>query len=48
MEFSNDMNDAYKSIEKYNLRKKRKVLIVFDNMIADLTSSKKFHPIVVE
>ena len=30
IEYSNDMQDAYKNIEEYNLGKKRKVLIVFD------------------
>ena len=34
MEYSNNMQDVYKNIDDYNLRKKRKVLIVFDDMIA--------------
>ena len=34
IEYSNDMQDVYKNIEEYNLRKKRKALIVFDDMIA--------------
>ena len=33
MEYSNDMHDVYKNIEYYNPNKKRKVLIVFDDMI---------------
>ena len=36
MEYSNDMQDVYKNIEDYNLGKKRKILIVFDDMIADM------------
>ena len=32
IEYSNDMQDVYKNIDDYNLRKKRKVLIVFDDM----------------
>ena len=36
MEYSNDMQDVYKNIEDYNPIKKRKVLIVFDDMIADM------------
>ena len=35
MEYSNDMQDVYKNIEEYNLGKKHKILIVFDDMIAD-------------
>ena len=31
IKYSNDMQDAYKNIEEYNLGKKRKVLIVFDD-----------------
>ena len=35
------MQNVYKNIEEYNLGKKRKVLIVFDNMIADMINDKK-------
>ena len=35
MEYSNDMQDVYKNIEYYNPHKKRKLLIIFDDMIAD-------------
>ena len=48
IEYSKDMQDLYKNIEEYNLGKKRKVLIVFDNMIADMISNKKLNPIVTE
>ena len=48
MEYSNDMQDVYKNIEDYNLRKNRKVLIVFDDMIADMINNKKLYPIVTE
>ena len=48
MEHSNDMQDVYKNIEDYNLGKKRKVLIVFDDMIADMISNKKLNPLVNE
>ena len=47
-EYSNDMQDAYKNIEEYNLGKRRKVLIVFDDMIADMINNKKLNPIVTE
>ena len=48
MEYSNDMQDVYKNIEDYNPRKNRKVLIVFDDMIADMINNKKLNPIVTE
>ena len=48
MEYSNDMEDAYKNIENYNLGKKRKILIVFDEMIADMINKKKLNPVVTE
>ena len=35
------MDDIYKSIEEYNPNKKRKILIVFDDMIADMLINKK-------
>ena len=35
------MQDVYKNIEEYNLDQKRKILIVFDDMIADLINDKK-------
>ena len=48
MEYSNDMKDVYKNIEDYNPIKKRKVLIVFDDMIADMINNNKLNPIVTE
>ena len=48
MEYSNDMQDVYKNIEDYNPVKKRKILIVFDDMIADMINNKKLNPIVTE
>ena len=35
------MDDIHKNIEDYNPNKKRKILIVFDDMIADMLSNKK-------
>ena len=46
--YSNDMQDVYKNIEHYNLGKKCKVLIVFDDMIADMINNKKLNPAVTE
>ena len=34
------MQDVYKNIEDYNPEKKRKVLIIFDDMIADMINKK--------
>ena len=48
IKYSNDMGDIYKSIDEYNPNKKRKILIIFDDMIADILSNKKLHPIVSE
>ena len=42
------MQDAYKNIEEYNPRKKHKVLMIFDDMIADTISKKKLNPVVTE
>ena len=36
------MDNVYKNINDYNPNRKRKILIVFDNMIADIISNKKF------
>ena len=41
IEYSNDMDDIYKNIEEYNPNKKRKILILFDDMIPDMLSNKK-------
>ena len=48
MEYSNDMQDVYKNIEDYNPIKKRKVPIIFDDMIADMINNNKLNPIVTE
>ena len=34
--------------EEYNPNRKHKILIVFDDMIADMLSNEKFNPIVTE
>ena len=48
IEYSNDMNDVYEHIEEYNPNKKRRILIVFDDMITDTLSNKKLNPILLE
>ena len=42
------MDDIYKNIEKHNPNKKHKILIAFDDMIADMLSNKNLHPIVIQ
>ena len=42
------MNDVYKNIDDYNFDKKNKVLIVYDDMIADMISNEKLNPIITE
>ena len=39
------MDGIYKNIEEYNPNKKRKILIDFDDMIADILSNKKLNPV---
>ena len=48
IEYSNDMQDVYKNIDKHNVNKERKVLTVFDDMIADIINNKKLNSIVIE
>ena len=48
IEYSNDMDDIYENIEEYNPNEKQKMLIVFDDRIADMFSNKKLNPIVTE
>ena len=45
-EYSNDMNDVFTNINDYNKQRKRKVLIIFDDMIADIANNKNFKAIV--
>ena len=48
IEYSNDMHDVYKNINDYNVDKDCKILIVFDDMIADIIKNKKLHSIVTK
>ena len=45
---SNTMNDVYQNIDDYNPNRKRKILVVFDDMVPDIMSNKKFQAIVEE
>ena len=48
IKYSNDMHDVYKNIDEYNPDKENKILIVFDDMIADMIHNKKLNSIVTE
>ena len=48
IEYANDVEDVYKNIENYNPGKKRIMLIVFDDIIADVINNKKLNPVVTE
>ena len=46
--FENDMQDVYKNIDEYNADKEHKILIVFDDMIADMINNKNLNSIVTK
>ena len=47
-EYSNTMDDVYNNTDDYNPNRKRKTLIVFDDMIADIMINKKFQARIKE
>ena len=47
-EYSNDMHDVNKNINNYNSNKESKILIVFDDLIADMICNKKLNSVVTE
>ena len=46
IECSNTMDDIYENIDDYNRSRRRKILIVFDEMIADIMKNKKLQAII--
>ena len=48
IEYSNNMDDIYDDINHYNKKRKRKVLIVFDDMISHVMSNKKAQQVLKE
>ena len=48
IEYSNDMHDVYNNIDDYNPDKENKIVIVFDDMIADMINNKKLNSVVTE
>ena len=47
-QYSNTMDDIYENIDDYNPNRKRNILIIFDDMIADIMANKKFQSIIKE
>ena len=45
---SNTMDDVYEDIDNYNPKRSKKVLIVFNDMIADIMANKKFQAVIKE
>ena len=48
IKFSNTMDDVYNNIDDYSPKRKRKILIVFDDMIADIMINEKSQVIIKE
>ena len=48
IECSNTMDDIFSNIGDYNTKRKRRILIVFDDMVADIMTNKKFESIIKE
>ena len=48
IECSDDMNNVFTNIDNYNKQRKRKILIVFYDMIADIMNNKNFKAIIKE
>ena len=48
IEYSKCMDDVYNNIDDYNPSRKSQIFIVFDDMIADIMTNKKFQAIIKE
>ena len=48
IEYSNDVQDVYKDIDEYDIDKEGKILVAFDDMIADMINNKKLNSTVTE
>ena len=48
IEYSNDKHEIYKNINEYNPDKENKIIVVFDDMTADMINNKKLNSIVTE
>ena len=48
IEYSNNMRDIYKNIDEYNVNKENRILLVFDDIIADMIHNKKLNSMITE
>ena len=48
IDYSQTIADVYENLEDYNPTKKRRLLLVFDDIIADMKANKKLSPIITE
>ena len=48
IQYSNTTDDVYDNIDDYNPKRKRKVFIFFDDMIADIMTNKRFQATIKE
>ena len=48
IEYSDTLDDVYKNIDDYNPKRKREILIVFDDVIADIMTNKEFQGTIKE
>ena len=48
IDYLQPIDDVYENLEDYNPKKKGRVLIVFDDMMGDMESNKKWGPIIAE
>ena len=48
IECSSTMDNVYENINDYNLSRRRKILIIFDDMIADIMTNRKFQALIKE
>ena len=48
IKYSNELDDICKNIEDNSPNKKQKIMIIFDNFVADMRSSKTLNPILTE
>ena len=48
IEYSNTMDDFYNNIDDYHAKRKRKILIVFGDMISDIKTNKRFQVMIKE
>ena len=48
IDYSNTIDDVYNNIDNYNPKRRRKIFIVYDDMIQDIMTNKRFQVIIKE